>query len=198
MSIPSRAEAARLLLALDPPDWLLRHSSAVAEVAAFLAERVAASGQDANRPLVEAAALLHDVDKALSLEHPLKSLRHGAAGARWLSERGFAELAAAVANHPVSLLSDDRHYSAWNASASLEERIVAYADKRATQQLVSLEQRFGEWLERYPDKQDATLRARGRAEELERQVCAAAQVEPREVVRLGWVDEAIGRAPQQP
>ena len=36
MAIPSRTEAAQLLRDLDPPDWLLKHSAAVADIAAFL------------------------------------------------------------------------------------------------------------------------------------------------------------------
>ena len=41
MTVPGRVEAAELLLSLDPPAWFLRHARAVAEVAAWLAARVA-------------------------------------------------------------------------------------------------------------------------------------------------------------
>src|SRR5215210_4842944 len=142
MAVPSRAEAVGGLLDLEPPGWLVEHSSAVAEVAAFLVDRCLRRGRELDRTLVEAAALLHDVDKALAEAEPLRRLGHGAAGAAWLTERGNAELAPAVANHPVSMFSDDGRYAAWVAGASLEARIVAYADKRATRDVVSLDERF--------------------------------------------------------
>src|SRR5262245_4196584 len=63
MTVPGRVEAASLLLSLDPPTWFLRHARAVAEVAGFLAARIDDDGVAVDRRLVEAAALLHDVDK---------------------------------------------------------------------------------------------------------------------------------------
>jgi len=190
MAIPSRLEAAALLDGLDPPDWLVAHSSAVAEIAAFLAARIAARGIDVDRRIVESAALLHDMDKTLPADHPLKPLGHGDAGARWLSDHGHAELSRPVANHPVTRLSDESRYRRWASFASREERIVAYADKRAEARLVSLDRRFGRWVQRYPD----VLRARSRADRLERDVCSAADIAPDQVRRLRWVSDALERA----
>ena len=76
MSVPSRAAAAALLLSLDPPAWHLRHVAAVAEIAAFLALRCVARDEPVNRALVEAAALLHDVDKLLPGDDPARALHH--------------------------------------------------------------------------------------------------------------------------
>src|SRR5436309_1608109 len=107
MSVPDRVEAARLLLSLNPPPWHLRHSRAVAETAGWLAARIAARGVPVRRDVVEAAALLHDVDKLLPLDDPAKALSHGDAGADWLTRHGHPELARAVANHPVTRLGDE-------------------------------------------------------------------------------------------
>ena len=63
MTIPGRVDAASLLLSLDPPDWFVRHARAVAEVAAFLAATDRGRGTAVDRRLVEAAGLLHDIDK---------------------------------------------------------------------------------------------------------------------------------------
>ena len=65
MTVPGRVDAAALLLSLDPPPWFVRHARAVAEVAGWLAARIDARGTPVDRRLVEAAALLHDADKAL-------------------------------------------------------------------------------------------------------------------------------------
>ena len=85
MSVPSRAAAAALLLSLDPPAWHVRHARAVAEIAAWLAARCAARGEPVDRALVEAAALLHDVDKAIPRRDPAAALPHGEGSAAWLT-----------------------------------------------------------------------------------------------------------------
>ena len=74
MSVPDRRAAAALLLSLDPKPWALRHARAVAEVAGWLAARIDARGTPVDRRLVEAAALLHDVDKLLPAGDPLRAL----------------------------------------------------------------------------------------------------------------------------
>ena len=75
-------------------------------------------------------------------------------------------------------------------------RIVAYADKRASQRLVSLEARFASWSRRYPDTWDeATVAAvRASARRLEADVCAMAGVAPADVRRLPWTAPAIAAA----
>lgn len=197
MAVPTRGEAARLLLDLAPPGWFLAHVSAVAEVAAFLAQRVARRGIPVDRGVVEAAALLHDVDKLFPDDHPLSDLAHGEAGARWLTEQGHSELAGPVAAHPVRCLTDEEAYRRWAAFASREEQIVAYADKRAGQRVESMAARFADWERRYPEYRDGLERARARAERLEQEVCRAAGLSPNEVSRLPWVRPALAAALQQ-
>ena len=75
VSVPTRREAARLLLSLDPPAWSLRHACAVADVAAWLARAVVSHGTPCDVAAVEAAALLHDVDKTPGGR--VAGLRHG-------------------------------------------------------------------------------------------------------------------------
>jgi hypothetical protein len=195
MPVPTRPAAAALLLSLDPPAWHLRHARAVAEVAAWLAARCATRGAPVDRPLVEAAALLHDVDKALPRAEPAAALPHGEGSAAWLAARGHGELAAAVAAHPVTrLLAPDA--DRWLATASLEELLVAYADKRAGQRLESMDLRFASWRRRYPGgwsvADDAA--ARERADALEAIVCRRAGMAPGEVRRLRWTGRALRAA----
>jgi len=197
MAVPSRIEACLVLLRLGPPRWLVEHSTVVAEVAAFLAARIADRGVAIDRRLVESAALLHDLDKALPADHRLRQLDHGRAGAAWLVDHDFGELSAPVADHPVTRLTDEQEYARWSAAASLENRVVAYADKRALQRLVLMERRFAEWRRRYPDYEHRQRVGRQRADRLEREVCRAAGVRPSEVRRLRWVGRAMvaARAP---
>jgi HD superfamily phosphodiesterase len=201
MTVPGRVEAAALLLSLDPPAWFMHHARAVAEVAGWLAERTAAAGSEpaVDRLLVEAAALLHDADKLLAGDDPLRGLPHGDGSAAWLARNGHPELGPAVASHPVTRLIDAYCYERWVATASLEERILAYADKRAGQRLEPMADRFASWERRYPDgwSSDEAAAAHRRADELEAEVCGAAGVAPNEVGRLPWTGPAIRAARRQ-
>jgi hypothetical protein len=196
MTIPSRSEAARLLRSLEPPEWFLRHACAVADVASWLALRAAVNGRTVDRPLVDAAALLHDIDKLPAAGAPA-ALRHGDGSAAWLEARGWPELAAAVRDHPVTRLAEP-DYETWVHTAPLEARIVAYADKRAGQRLEPMTERFATWHRRYPVggwDDDAAVLVEARARELELDVCAAAGVLPADVRRLRWSRRALREAP---
>jgi len=186
VTVPSHDEATAILLGLDPPDWLVRHSAAVAEVAAFLASAAGEQGQPLDQGLVEAAALLHDIDKAPPLAEMREALGHGMAGATWLAALGHPELAPAVANHPVARLRED-DADEWLATASTEELLVAYADKRAMAELVPMSERFDDWRRRYPDSSASVELGLARALELERRACALAGVAPEQVERVRWV-----------
>ncbi len=169
MTVPGRVDAASLLLSLDPPPWQVRHARAVAEVAGWLAARIEANGMPIDRRLVEAAALLHDIDKTLPADDPARGLPHGDGSAAWLTRAGSPELARVVATHPVTRLLDGDGYRRWAAFASREERIVAYADKRAGQRLEPMDSRFASWDRRHPDGWTPAERrtVRARAERLE-------------------------------
>jgi putative nucleotidyltransferase with HDIG domain len=192
MAVPTRTEALALLLSTSPSPRLLQHVTVVAEVASFLAHRAAVAGLTVDRRLVEAAALLHDVDKALPPDDPVRSLGHGAAGADWLREAGHAELARPVAAHPVMQLgspdADD-----WIASAPLEDRIVCYADKRATQRVVSLEARFARWRNKHPEYAERLDESLVMAKRLEADLCQRVGIRPDGVERLRWVEDVMAR-----
>jgi HD superfamily phosphohydrolase YqeK len=191
--VPSHAAAAALLLSLSPKPWLGRHAAAVADVASFLAVGALREGHHVDRGLVEAAAILHDLDKALPRSDPLRALGHGHAGARWLTDRGFEELAPAVDSHPVGRLNDGP-YEDWVRATTIEQRIVAYADKRAHQRIVTLDQRFARWIRKHPDNAGLLAAARERATLLETEICRLAGVSPGHVRRNRWATEALRSA----
>ena len=202
MTVPGRVEAASLLLSLEPSPRFLHHSRAVGEVAAWLARRIGANGMSVDRRLVEAAALLHDVDKVLPRDDPTRALPHGEGSAAWLTRAGHPELARAVAAHPVTRLRDGEAYRRWSAFATREERIVAYADKRAAQHLEPMADRFARWVRRHPDRPGWDAAARRviweRALRLESDVCRAAGVRPEDVRRLAWTGRALALARERP
>jgi hypothetical protein len=55
MAVPSREAAARILVELKAPLWLRAHSTAVAEVAAYLADRYRERGRELPADLPETA-----------------------------------------------------------------------------------------------------------------------------------------------
>ncbi len=203
MTIPDRHEAARQLASLHPSAKFTRHACAVADIAAFLAYRASRAGRAVNPRLAETAALLHDVDKLATAQAPAH-LRHGEGSAAWLEAHGYPELAPAVRDHPVTRLVDPG-FEAWARTASLEARIVAYADKRAAQHLAPMDARFARWKRKYPPGSGALVRRSGssvwseeafvlaerRARALELEVCEAAGVDPVDVDRLRWSRRAL-------
>ena len=110
----------------------------------------------------------------------------------------------------MTRLADDAD-AARLMAAPLEARIVAYADKRAGQRLQTMDERFASWRRRYPEGPAETSESlpvpgkRGwdhelaervyeRALALEREVCAAAGVQPGDVRRLRWSRRALAVA----
>jgi putative nucleotidyltransferase with HDIG domain len=193
MAIPSRLAAAGLLLALRPMDGILEHSMVTADVASFLADAAGRVGHPVDQALVETASLLHDLDKALPADDPLRALGHGHAGARWLEANGHAELAPAVDTHPVGRLVE-RPYAEWVTVTTLEQRLVAYADKRSQRRVVTLDERFARWVRKHPESEEQLRLARQRAAELEAEICDLAHVRPDEVRRLAWAEDAVRMA----
>jgi HD superfamily phosphodiesterase len=205
MSVPSRRESAALLISLEPPPWHLRHSRAVAETSAWLAWRATRAGRSLDRRLVEAAALLHDVDKLDRVKPEVIGLAHAEGSADWLARQGYPELGPLIVGHPVTRLADAAWFDGWIRTATPEALIVAYADKRAGQRLESMAERFASWERRYPPAERAE-RARGtwtaetvenvrrRADEMERRACELAAVAPGDVGRLEWTRRAIAAA----
>lgn len=190
MAIPSRPEAAGLLLSFRPASGILEHCMVTADVASYIADAMDRAGRPVDRALVETAALLHDIDKALPLDDPLRPLGHGHAGARWLAANGYQDLAPAVASHPVGRLVD-QPYAAWVAATTIEQRLVAYADKRSQRVVVSLDERFARWTRKHPDAAHELAVARERAQELEVEVCARAGIRAGDVDRLRWAEDAV-------
>lgn len=115
--------------------------------------------------LVEAAALLHDLDK---VEIRRTGGEHGIVGARRLEALGYAELAMPVASHPLhALLDDDRFPIGWPSV------IVAVADRHVGQEFMTLDERLDDMKRRHPEHATSIETARRPAHALEEQVAEA-------------------------
>jgi len=187
MAVPDREEAGRILAGRRLPAGIVRHSEGVARVAVAAARLVAAAGVPLDVRVVEAAALLHDIDKPRTRA---SGEPHGEVGARMLEAMGFGELAAAVSSHPVScLLDEDRFPRGW------EPVIVSLADKHVEQAFLTIDERLDSMAERYPEYREEIEAARRPAHALESELAEVAGLDVEEVVRRlrkAWEAGATG------
>ena len=176
MAVPDRSTALRLLDEAGLPQGIVVHSRGVARVAVAAAGLVAEAQIPIDGALVEADALLHDIDKQ---EIRRSGGEHGIVGARRLEAAGYAELAMPVASHPVTALLDtDRHPIGWPSV------IVAIADRHVAQEFVTIDERLDDMKQRHPQYADEIDSARRPAHALEEQVA--------EIVDLS-VDDLVAR-----
>ncbi len=125
--------------------------------------------------MVEAAALLHDIDKVTTRR---TGGPHGEVGARMLEAMGFGELAAAVSSHPVScLIDEDRFPRGW------EPVIVSLADKHVEQTFLTIDERLDGMAERYPEYREAIEAARRPAHALEAELSEVTGIGVTEIVQ---------------
>jgi putative nucleotidyltransferase with HDIG domain len=137
--IPSREKCYALMAQYLMLPHIAEHSIQVMHVALAITDNVKSS-VEINRDLVIAAALLHDITKARSLE---TKERHAMTGGLLLRELGFNRVAEIVEQHVI--------IENINPQGVLEEReIVYYADKRVMHdKIVTIEERLHDLVERY-------------------------------------------------
>jgi putative nucleotidyltransferase with HDIG domain len=181
MAIPDRATARRLLDDAGLPDGVLVHSEGVARVAVAAAGMVAEAAIPVDGALVEAAALLHDIDK---VEIRRSGGEHGIVGARRLEAMGYGELAMPVASHPItSLLDDDRFPIGWPSV------LVAVADRHVAQAFMTVDERLDDMKGRHPEHAASIEAARRPAHALDQQLAEAVGLSVESLVahlRAAW------------
>jgi len=185
VAIPTRDQAEAILASFPLPDGIVAHSQGVARVAAEAARLVAAHGVPVDVDLVQVAALLHDIDKVETREG---GGVHGRVGAERLAEMGHAELAPAVASHPVTCLLDDARFPRGWPSV-----IVSVADRHVADAFLTTDQRIDDLVARYPQHRLQLDAARDPAHGLEAEVADAAGLPVADLVerlRAAWAEGA--------
>jgi len=138
--VPSKKECLDLMRRYNAGEHIIQHCIKVAEVALSISTALNRKGENLNLDEVEAAALLHDITKAESLD---TGEDHSITGYRLLRKLGYDRIAEIVRQH-VFLLGDSDN------SWILEEEVVNYSDKRVRHdQVVTLRDRFEDLRERY-------------------------------------------------
>ncbi|HEW89802.1 MAG TPA: HDIG domain-containing protein [Candidatus Bathyarchaeota archaeon] len=128
-SLPSREEAIRILKAVGCPKNVVAHCMRVADLAVRLAEGCRKAGFSVDVALVEVGALLHDIGRARA-----RGIAHAFVGAEMARELGLSErLVMLIARHTGGVRPGVAEDMGWPpgeyAPETLEEKIVAYADK---------------------------------------------------------------------
>jgi len=181
VAVPDRSTARRLLDEAALPDGIVIHSTGVARVAVAAAAMLAEVQVPIDGALVEAAALLHDIDK---VEIRSSGGEHGIVGARRLEALGYPELAMPVASHPITcLLDDDRFPIGWPSV------LVAIADRHVAQEFVTIDERLNDMQRRHPEYAASIEVARRPAHALEAELAEAVGLSVDELVarlRAAW------------
>jgi len=175
MRVPSRGECLDLMKRYNGMGNIIRHSIKVAEIALSIATELNRRGENLNLNMVEAAALLHDITKAESLD---SGEDHSITGYRLLRKLGYQRIGEIVRQH-VFLLEDP------DSPRVSEEEVVNYSDKRVRHdQIVTLRERFDDIRVRYC-KDEGTREWMDRLEALcyriENKICSKLDIEPEEL-----------------
>ncbi|WP_457756094.1 HD domain-containing protein [Thermodesulfatator indicus] len=140
LRIPNRERCYEILRENQVPPHIVKHCEVVTKVALYLARELNRVDEDLDLALIEAAALLHDVTKHLSLK---SGEDHALSGQKLLEQLGYPEVARIVGQH-VFLKPGPP------GAPIREEEVVFYADKRVKHtEIVSLKERFRDLKVRY-------------------------------------------------
>lgn len=173
--LPDQNEILALLEMAGTPPEVIAHQEKVAQVALRLADTLAKSKVEIDRPLLKRACLLHDV-----LRHRPS---HDAEGAVFLHEQGFPRLA--------DLVKDHMEIGEGNG---LDERALLYlSDKMISgTRIVDIEGRMKEKLRTYGSLDDARnniTRRMGKALKIQGRIEAITGLGIKDILDGGAVDE---------
>lgn len=167
--IPSTYECIALLRKYRVPQNIVAHSKKVNEVSMFLAKKINERGVKVNLELVNAASLLHDIDKIRDIKSGAG--RHGELSRKILEKEGYPQVAKIAEKHVLRAILDD----SGSALSGIEEKIVFYADKRVIRdKTTALSERFGYFRKTYPQYHESINRAEPLVKKLEAELMDAA------------------------
>jgi hypothetical protein len=155
----------------------------VAEIALSISIALNRKGESLNLNEVEAAALLHDITKAESLD---SGEDHSMTACRLLRKLGYSRIAEIVGQH-VFLLRD------LDSPGISEEEVVNYSDKRVRHdRVVTLRERFEDLRARYCKDEEGSKwmdRMESLSNRIEKKIFSKLGVEPEDVIRLRFEGE---------
>ena len=174
--IPTVDEAKKLWDTYSLPKEKRVHVTLVARVALYLAAKLQDIAIDVK--LLEAAALLHDIDKAVPA---LPGERHPDAAVRVLRAEGYGVVADVVATHPLHTILDGAI-----SPKTWEQKLLYLADKMVKYDIVGVDRRFALWNNEHlpPDAQKILDTAYPKVKELEQEVFNVSGITLNDVVKF--------------
>lgn len=176
--IPDNTTIYRLWNQYNLPERKRNHVALVRSVALYFAHELArGQGIIVDERLLEAAALLHDIDKNIPR---LPGEVHPQTGVRILKQLGFNSVSSLVANHSVhAILYADTKPQTW------EQKFLFLADKMVKDSVISVDERFHLWLsEDLPENEKEKLQqAYPLVKQLEQEVLELLKVTPLDVAK---------------
>ncbi len=170
--IPDEQQAKALWEKYALPQQKRIHVTLVAHVAITLADKF-----PVDKKLLLAAALLHDIDKAVARR---PGERHPDTAVRVLREEGMNEVADVVAAHSLhTILNPVTAPSTW------EQKLLYLADKMVKYDIVGVDKRFALWnAEHLPPEEQAILDASyPKVKNLEQEVFNLAGIAPGDILQ---------------
>jgi len=178
--IPSIQEIKSLWEKYQLPPRKRRHLELVAQVAKFLAAKCQALGVrcKVDYELLNAAALLHDIDSAVP---KLPGERHPDAGVRILKAEGQEEIAELVKTHALHTILDQ-----YSRPQTWEAKLLFLADKMVKDEIMTVDKRFALWRAEDLSGGEKQILAASypRVKELEREILGIIKLKPEDISSL--------------
>ncbi len=164
---------------------IVEHSKTTARIALIISKLIKEKNRDLRISFLDVknAALLHDIDKALTLKQnykkalkiceklgiPRSRIKHGLLGYEILKREGLLKYARIAKQHTLNNILNDK-----TRPKTLLSKIIFYADKRAgDQKVLSISQRIKLWKKRYKirgEKLKEIMEAKKKLIELEKEI----------------------------
>ena len=173
--IPTEEQAKALWDKYHLPEQKRIHVALVAKVAMFLADKLK---EPINKPLLLAAALLHDIDKAIP---KLPGEKHPDTAVRILKEEGTPEVAHLVRTHPLHAILNPAI-----APKTWEEKLLYLADKMVKYEVITVDERFRLWNDEHlpPESQKELDAAYPKVKVLEKEIFSLIHMQPEQLQKL--------------
>ena len=182
--IPTQKQAKKLWEVFSLPETKRTHCLWVARLAVWFGRNMAKrDGVRVDIKVLEAAALLHDIDKAIPR---LVNECHPDTAVRVLREQGMDEVADLVKTHSLhAILDPSLSPKTWEA------KILFLSDKMVKHAIIGVDERFALWRsERLPNRAAVELDAAyPKVKALEQEVCLFIGMAPSTVVMLATQKE---------
>lgn len=183
--IPSHVQIQKLWDTQNLPPYKRNHCLLVARLAVWFARQLKKrdSGLIVNIPLLEAASLLHDIDK-MAQKEPHE--HHPDAGVRILRANRYEAVADLVKTHPLHAILDQSI-----APKTIEQKLLYLADKMVKHTIITVDERFSLWRqENLPaDAVHVMNEAYPKVKALEKEICTIISVAPQDVAILANKEE---------